>query len=146
MKPMTWIVVANQSGARIYTVDRARGPLIELHRLDHAAARRHEGDLISDRPGRAFDSVGPGRHSMEPAKDAKEHEAELFAKQVAERVESARVENRFSKLILVAAPYFLGLLRQKLSPAATGLVSHEIAKNLLQSGTEVVREHLPERL
>lgn len=37
----------------------------ELEGLKHPASRAHERDLISDRPGRSFDSFGSGRHAME---------------------------------------------------------------------------------
>jgi protein required for attachment to host cells len=83
---------------------------------------------------------------MEPPVDPQEEEAARFAREIADDLEKARAENRFEKLVVVAGPYFLGLLRQQLSPSLKALVSREIVKNLGQYETEDVREHLPERL
>ena len=142
----SWVLVANQSEARIYALDGPRGPLVEVERLEHEAGHAHEGELTTDRPGRAFQSVGDVRHAMEPPVDPKEQEAMKFAKEVSQRLESGRQEGSFDRLVLVAAPHFLGLLRKSLSDATTKLVTEEIAKNLLQFNAQEIREHLPERL
>lgn len=142
----TWIVTADSSRARIFTVETSRGPLRELDVLLHPEARLHEQDLTTDLPGRAFDSVGEGRHAMGQSVTPKEHEAITFAKEVADYLDKARSEGRYHKLLLVAAPRFLGLLRQNLSAATSGLVGEEIDKNLVQHSAEDIRKHLPERL
>ena len=53
-----WIVVADQSKARIFTVDDPRGALQELEQLEHPVGRDQAQTLGSDRPGRSFDSSG----------------------------------------------------------------------------------------
>jgi protein required for attachment to host cells len=98
------------------------GRLQEVEDLVHGAARTRARDLSADRPGRSFDSHGQGRHAMEPETDAKRHEAEVFAKQVADRIERARIEDEFDELVLIAAPEFLGLLRKSLSTTTDGLL------------------------
>lgn len=142
----TWVVIAEQGRARFYALEKPRGELEEIDRLEHAAATRREGELISDRPGRSFNSVGAGRHAMEPPVDAKEAEALRFAKAIADHLEKARAKDRFGRLVLVAGPQFLGLLRQKLSAPLAQLVTHEIPKNLGQYDAREIRAHLPEIL
>jgi protein required for attachment to host cells len=142
----TWIVVADQSHARIYEAAKPLGPLAEIERLEHAVGSKRGGEILSDRPGRAFDSVGGGRHAMEPEVDAKEVEAMRFAKKIVTRLEKGRTSDRFDRLILVAGPHFLGLLRQALGPGLADLVSAAIAKNLGQYDAREIRAHLPERL
>ncbi|MGH8613607.1 MAG: host attachment protein [Gammaproteobacteria bacterium] len=73
------------------------GNLREMEGLFHAAARTYARDLTSERPGRSFDSHG--RHAMEPETDAKRHEAKVFAKEVAERIERARMEGELDELV-----------------------------------------------
>ena len=59
-----WVVVADKSKARIFTVDDPRGALLGVHELKHPEALEREQELSSDRPGRSFDSMGQGRHAM----------------------------------------------------------------------------------
>lgn len=142
----TWILVADQSQARIYEAAKPLGPLAEIEHLEHAIALKREGEIGSDRPGRAFDSVGGGRHAMQPEVDAKEVGAMRFAKEIATRLEKGRTSDQFDRLVLVAGPHFLGLLRQALSAGLTDLVTAEIPKNLGQYDAKEIRAHLPERL
>ena len=144
--PKAWILVANQSEARIYIVEKPRGPLVEVGRLEHRAGQSRAGEMQSDRPGRAFERVGRVRHAMEPEVDPKEQEATKFAKEISHYLESGQQHGRFDRLVLVAAPHFLGLLRKALSPPTAKHVTQEIAKNLVQYDAEGIREHLPEKL
>ena len=147
MPNITWVVVADSSRARIFKAESALGPLQELATLAHPEGRLHAQELTSDLPGRAFDSSGlGGRHALEQNIDPKENEALKFARQVAEYLENGQSENQFARLVLVAAPKFLGHLRQSLSNGVVALVSQEIDKNLVQQSTEDIRRHLPERL
>ena len=114
-----WVVVADESRAVIYTRERRRSPLIEMTSLSNAQARKKTGDLISDRGGRSFDSHGQGRHTMAKEKsDPKQHSAAVFAKQIAERIGRATHDGSLRGYALVAAPRFLGLLRDALSHAS----------------------------
>ena len=79
-----WVVVADQSRARIFTVDDAHGPLLQVDELEHPEARKREQELMSDRPGRSFDSAGQGRHAMGTSVEPKKEEAVRFAKQIAD--------------------------------------------------------------
>jgi len=141
-----WVVVADHRHARIYEFEQPNGALVEVQHLEQLDARRRKGELVSDRPGRAFSSVGVRRHGLEPPVDPKEQENIRFAKQVADQLEAGRVEGRFDSLILVADPQVLGLLRQKLTPACRELIREEISKNLGRFNAREVRSHLPEQL
>ena len=147
MPNTTWVVIADSSRARLFKAESALGPLQELAALAHPEARLHVQELTSDLPGRAFDSNGQGgRHAMEQAVDPKENEALKFARQIADYLETAQSESKFNKLVLTAAPKFLGYLRQYLSARVAVLVSQEIDKDLVQHPAQDIRRHLPERL
>ncbi|MGH8507622.1 MAG: host attachment protein [Gammaproteobacteria bacterium] len=137
-----WVVAADSRRARIFATDTPTGSLREMEDLVHPAARTHARELTSDRPGRSFDSHGPGRHAMEPETNVKRHEAEVFAKQVAERIERARLDDEFDELVLIAAPEFLGLLRKSLSPTAIGLVAKAVDKSVADLSASAIREYL----
>mgnify|MGYP003655446840 FL=1 len=125
----TYIVVADAARARIFTRDSLN--LAEKESLVHAAGRLHEGDLITDRRGADVheSTSSTSRSSGEENVDS-QHENELFAKEVAQHLYSARVKNSLEKLIMVAPPKFLGLLRDKLDGPTQKLVIHSLSKDL----------------
>lgn len=141
-----WVIAADSTACRIFSAGAPAGPLQEIEVLSHPEGRLREQDLVSDRPGRTFDSKGAGRHAKEVELGPKKHEAIVFAGRIAERLEAGRVRNAFDKLALVAPPEFLGLLRDKLSPQLRALVLHEVDKNLSRMDAAAIRVRLPERL
>lgn len=74
-----------------------------------------------------------------------EHEAELFAKRLASYLEKARVEQRFDRIRLVAAPKFLGLLRQNLSKELDKMVDEAIAKDVSWFDQNALAEYLHDK-
>ena len=140
-----WVVVADQSKARIFTVDDPHGPLLEVGELQHPEGREHERELTSDLPGRAFDSKGHARHAMGTSVEPGKQESIRFAKQIADHIHVAHNEGRCDRLLLVSGPMLLGLLRDNLK-AFSGLQVAELEKNLGQYGAVEIRKHLPGRL
>ena len=140
-----WVVVADKSKARIFTVADPRGALLDEVVLEHPQAREREQALTSDRPGRSFDSKGQGRHAMGTSVEPDQQETIRFAKQIADHVQAAYNEGRCDRLLLVAGPPLLGLLREPLK-TLTGLRISEVDKNLGQYDAREIRKHLPERL
>lgn len=124
----TYIVVADAARARIFTRDALT--LAEQESLVHAEGRLHEGDLVTDGRGDVHESMSTTSRSAGEERTATKHENELFAKEVAQRLYSARVGNSMEKLIMVAPPKFLGLLRDKLDGPTQKLVIHSLSKDL----------------
>lgn len=159
-----WIVVANNSGARILTLappaPRLKDPpagqiaaaaapparLVQRESLDHPQGRMKAQAIDADRPGRAFQSAGKMRHSKTREVDPKSQEAIAFAGQVADRLEKGRKQGELERLILVVAPEFLGLLRAAMSAALRRLVELEISRDLAQMTPAEIRAHLPQTL
>ena len=113
-----WVVVCDEFQATFYSREKKYSPMQALALLQNDVAREKSGDLVSDRGGRAFDSQGQGRHTMGGEKtDPKSQANVVFAKEIAERVSAAQSQQRFDRLIVVAAPRFLGLLRPALASA-----------------------------
>ena len=140
--PKTWVLVAESSRAKFYSADNRLAPLTEVEAMVHPECRMHEGDLVSDTSGSDGGSVGQGRHVMNNKISAKEHESQGFAKELATRLNSARNEGAFTRLVLVAPPSFLGLLRDNLSKEVLAMVSRQVDKNLVQQSPEVLRSYL----
>lgn len=141
-----WLIVADEGRAALYAAESPTGPLTELRDFIDAENRLQDQELVTDRPGRGFDSGGEGRHALEPRTEPGEVESQRFAKWLAETLDQARIEQRFEMLGLVAPPAFLGLLRKSLPDETARQVVLEIDKDLTRYDTEDVRAHLPERL
>ncbi|MGM0522388.1 MAG: host attachment protein [Pseudomonadota bacterium] len=135
----TYIVVADAARARIFTRDALT--LEEQESLVHAEGRLHEGDLITDRRGAdVHESMSSTSRSSGEEGSASQHENELFAKEVAQRLYSARTENQISKLVLVAPPKFLGLLREKIDATTQKLIIHTLSKDLTKSSLANIQD------
>ncbi len=138
----TWILVGDSSRARLLLAEHTNAPLQELDTLENPAARLRNQDLSSDGPGRSFDSAGRGRHAMEQRESPKHHEAATFARHLAERLEQARGHGELERLVLVAPPRFLGLLRDEMGTDLSRLVIAEIDKDLTAVDASELRTHL----
>jgi protein required for attachment to host cells len=126
----SWILVANRSGARLFESAAPGEGLRLLRDIAHPEGRLTNHDIGSDRPGRSFDSHGPGRHAMGKEHDETEQMAIRFAKQLSLLLDEGRAQHQFAKLILVAEPRFLGHVRKALSRETSALVSASLDKDL----------------
>lgn len=128
---MNWILVANQAEAQIYSSDQLPGNLLLVEVLANKEGAAHPGDLISDSPGRAFDSTGSGRHAMEPNTGVKEEQRRRFVKEMADRLQTAHLKGDFAQLVLMAAPAVLGVIRKSLTAGLKRTVIKEIPKDVI---------------
>lgn len=134
----TYIVVADSARARVFTRDALQ--LVEHESLVHAEGRLHEGDLVTDGRGDVHESTATTARASGGENVASNHHAEMFAKEVAERVYRARVDNHLQKLILVAPPRFLGLLRDKLDAPSGKLIIHTLPKDLSKASQAEIQQ------
>lgn len=135
----TWVVAAESSRARIFQAE-SRVKMQELDGLVNPKARARVLDLNADNAGLVYDRLGQGRHQLENEVDPKKHEAEAFAREIAEYLDKARAAGRFEELVLIAAPEFLGWLRKNLSPATLKVVTRAVSKNLVRAEQEAIRQ------
>ncbi len=142
---LTWILIADSTRARVFTADTPSSPLEEIEDFSHAVGRLHDREMTSDLPGK-IKSVGGGGHAFEQPTDPKKHEADNFARNVAQFLEDAHNANRFEQLLIVAAPSFLGLLRNNLPKQIKKLVHFELDKDLTILSAADIRQHLPQYL
>ena len=146
MSSYAWILVADSARARFFSVDSATAPLKAFDQIVHPEGRLHDKDMTSDRPGRAFDSSGEGRHATGSSVSPKEQESVRFAKTIASYLDQGRVNNSYGSLVLVADPRFLGHIRDAVPSEVAKLVSLEVNKDLSKAKEGEIRKHLPEQL
>ena len=133
-----WAIVADAARARLFALEGRGAPLNELEDLIRAEGALKGGEIEADRPGRTFDSVGSGRHAMEPSLDPRKEEAQRFAREIANQLETSYKNHEFERLCLIAPPEFLGMLRAELDGALADAVAGELNKDLTHADTDRV--------
>lgn len=124
-----WVVIAD---GEKYLLLRNNGDaeLPDLRVIDHAElvnAPTHEQG--TDRPGRFDTPGGPGRGAVAET-DWHRLGKERFAKDLAERLRLAALQDEFRALVIAADPRTLGLLRPALHKAVLERVTGELDKDL----------------
>ncbi len=141
----TWILVADSARARLFNVERPRGPLEELTDFVNPAERLREGEIYSDDRGRSVAPDG-SHHAFGDNKDPKAEYARRFAHELAEYLRDARAREEYRRLYLVADPKFLGELRAQIDEPTARLIVTTIDKDISRQDPPAIRRHLPERL
>lgn len=139
----TWILVADGERARIFENDGSDSSLQRAipHDMVHPNPPTHQQG--ADRPGRVHESVGPGRSAMGDT-DWHRHEKEKFAREMVRKLDEARTQNRFDRLIVVAPPRILGDLRQLMPDPLKKMVDAEIDKDLTAEAEHALESRLAE--
>lgn len=88
-----------------------------------------DGDQKTDRPGRSFSSVGPGRSAYEET-DFHQLEEDRFAAETAELLKKRALRGDFESLIIVAPPRTLGELRKHYHKEVEQRLLGELDKDL----------------
>ena len=136
----TWLIVGHRAGARIL---EHKGKELQLvSEVDHEEGKLRDGQINSDRPGRAYDRAGPGRHSMGSEESPHDHVSNVFARELAEVLRVGRAEKRYDRLVLVAEPRFLGKLRNALDAATGAMVEETVGKDLAKVAVKDLAGHL----
>src|SRR5687768_1953816 len=97
----TWIVLADEGRARILEMPDRGGDLVDVDELTDAAAHADNADLRRDAYGRRAPSGAgamPGSNTESAGEEKLDHEAELFARRLAEHLAQARRAQKFEQL------------------------------------------------
>lgn len=147
------VVVADERQAHFFDAQKYGAPLSLRTTLENPAGGMKDIELETDRAGRRFGGASGVRHGSGPQqahhhgvdgeRSTERHELSLFAKEVAQKIDSDRVKHEFDRLVIIAAPKMLGLLRQELPETCKGVVAGEISKDLAQHSQEAIRDALP---
>lgn len=138
----TWILIADASRAKVLLY---RGPghkLKTVEGMSLAFDHKQASDILSDKPGRSFESIGATRHAVSPRSDPERLEEKRFAHEIAERLDTEARNASFERLIVVAPPTMLGDLRQALTPRLTHLLGATLDKDLTKTPEAKLAAHL----
>jgi protein required for attachment to host cells len=147
------IVVADEREANFFLASSPRAPLAARGSIQNETGGMRDSELETDRAGRRFGGTSGPRHGVgvqaghhhgvDGERSTKQHELTLFAKEVAQRIDSDRMSHAFDKLVLVAPPKMLGLLRQSLTKQTQAMLAAEISKDLLHLGPDAILDAVP---
>jgi len=138
-----WVLVSNSARASVYECARPVDNLEQVAAFSHTGSRQHPRDLVADKSGRVHDRQGEGRHSMEPDHTVKENEAESFAREIDEFLSTAQRQGRYDNLAVIAAPRFLGRLRDHYTTwLPDAALFAEVSKDLTAENPDKIRAEL----
>ena len=143
-KAKLWYAIADGGRARFVERD-AEGAFRTVVSFESARTHAPTRDIGADRPGRVHDSVGPGRHAVEPRSDFKQEAKDDFVKLVADELGAELEQGAFDQLMLVAPAGVLTELKQKLAKPVADVVMRELQKDLTNVPDSALTEHLVPR-
>ena len=129
--PVTWILVANASLAKLYANLGPHKGLQLVKELIHPESRQKNSEL-----------VGGGGGSMQPQTLPKQHEAKVFAQEIAQELYHGRTVNAFKRAIIVAPPAFMGMLNTVIDGPTAQLISERFEKDYTKCSEPELNERL----
>lgn len=125
---VTWVLVANASAASLYINEGPNKGLRKLREFAHAESRAKLSDLLADQPGHGRKGT-VRRAAYEPASGPKSIEADRFASELKDALETGRKARHYQRLILVAAPQFMGRLKRRFGVPLQRLLTDSFEKD-----------------
>jgi protein required for attachment to host cells len=142
MKPtVTWVLLADGAQAKVFSHSGPGTGLSPVEDLLIEEEPLKASDIMADKQGRAFSSVGQGRSGYEYSTDPVEAREANFVKRLAEQLDRKYQESAFGRLIIAAAPTALGDLRQAMSERLKDAVVAEEPKDLTNMPTPQLERH-----
>lgn len=139
MATVHWIVVADESRARVFEADEMLATFHPLRVVANDHARHRHGH--EDDHGRGGHH-GAGESASEARADQRRREEDAFARVVADELTDGCRNHRFERLIVCAPPAFLGELRHRLDAGS----KKRLVASVAHDWTRVSTEDLPDRV
>lgn len=139
MKPVrTWILVANARTARIV---EQRGSGHELFAEPGMVFTAEPPNEHADRAGTGNSIAGPAHPAVDMA-DPQEQADKAFAHTLATALSEGLQHRKFDRLVIVAGPHMLGLLRKSMPPEVAEKTMAELDKDLTAVPLDDLKGHL----
>lgn len=124
-----WAIAANGGRAKIVrNLGSESEQKIEQFNMEQCKA----AELMNDRAGRVFSSVGKSRSGMERHSDPVRNNERLFAEEISDYLLKKFTNKEFSSLVVTGAPRTLGDLRLAFPERLAGCIILEIGKDFTQ--------------
>lgn len=142
----TWIVIADGAHAKVLERSAEKPTLRTVDGLTVSIELPASRDMLTDRPGRSFESHGRARHAKESRSDPHRELKRSFAKHLAGLLKTNLADKRYERLVLVAPPATLGDLRDALVKTVRARVVAELGQDLVKTPHNQLRRHLADVL
>ena len=119
-----------------------RDKLEEVEDFVNPQGRMSGRELTTDAHPRFHGTAGAATGSDREEASPAEIEAEKFSKEIGRYLDKARIDHRFDRLVLLAPPRFLGMLRKELGKELVKLVDEEIDRDLSWFRTDEIERYL----
>jgi protein required for attachment to host cells len=139
---VTWMGVCEGARACVFRLETRPRAWLLVKAFEHPASRTHVRELVTDKPGRSQTprrgAYGSGLERTFP------HRTELrrFAHELAAYLNDRAHARDFDRLVLVASPKLLGMLRGELSSTTRACVTLELAHDYTKLDARELDEHL----
>jgi protein required for attachment to host cells len=137
------IVIADGGHAR-FVHPAPDNALHTIEAMDSADLHKKDQDLVSDRPGRSFESASAARHAYTPRHDPHDMAKQRFAQAVAERINENAAAGRFDGLVIAAPSQVLNELLGALDGTTRAKLLGTLRKDLVKTPDHELRSHLTE--
>ena len=144
--PRLWILVADAGRAKVLAYEKPGRPLRPLDGLMFDNELPPSRDILADRPGRSFESVGATRHAQENPTDPRRELKRMFATRLAGTLQDRLQVGDFDALAVVAPPSFMGDLRAVWPDGLRARITSELTRDLTNSPAEELQSALQDGL
>jgi protein required for attachment to host cells len=136
-----WVIVCDGAKALVLenTGSRMKPSLVTKEVYGQQDRKTHE--VGTDRPGRAFNSVGAARSAVAQT-DWHDQAEQQFLADLAARLDKAVLAGEAPSLIVVAPPRAIGVLRGKFTSHVRHALRAEIEKDFVKMPVEEITRHL----
>ena len=141
-KTVTWVLIADGAQARVLENTGPGKGLTQVEGLDFAIEQKQAQEIMTERPGRTFSSVGSARSGIEPKTDPVAYRETQFVKSLASMLDRQQQNGAYDRLVIAAAPIALGDLRKAMSAGVKKTVVAELDKDLTNLPTHQLNKHL----
>lgn len=137
----SWVVVCDGAKA-LFLRNEGDAQLLNLSVVETLdQSNQKDRELGTDRPGRTFQTMAAGRSAMEETDWHAAAEAD-FLKSVAEKMSTMAYAKDMEKVLVVAPPKALGLMRPYYSKSLQDILSAELPKDLVKMPVDQIERHL----
>ena len=140
-KTVTWVLIADGAQARVLENTGPGKGLTQVDGLDFAIESKQAQEIMAERPGRTFSSVGSARSGIEPKTDPVAYRETQFVKSLANMLDRQQQNGAYDRLIIAAAPIALGDIRKAMSAGVKKTVVAELDKDLTNLPTNQLDKH-----
>lgn len=147
-----WIVTANAGCAQFFSQQDPASPLEKVGEIVNDKSSLHTSETETDRLGQH--SASKSQHSVgaptqpsgyQPNQTPAEHNTELFARNISRFLLHGYQDGHFQRIVLMASPEFLGVLRAVLDTRLMAVVTTEINKDYTRCSPQELSAHLQAR-